>query len=184
MRCSTVHAVSVVAAAVIALPSGSRAQDSTAAATAAVACKTSTCQVVWDWGGSSAAAHGQDQRYGPASDLEVLIPQYLRDLGLKLSTSAGFSMTLTFRPRIRNAMCDVMAGTGTSMNCKTVQDLAVQFASTDSAVKAPASSRINNRCAAGDKFMTIREFSRFAADLIAYNLTDEKTRGRRPSSKC
>lgn len=162
---------------------GPAAQDSTAA-TATGPCRSITCQIIWDWGGQSASTYGQDRRYGPATDLEVLIPQFLRDAGLKVSPSAGLPLQMTLRPRMRNAMCDIMAGTGTDMTCRTISDLAVQFTSSDSSVKAPGAVRITNRCAAGDKFMSIREFSRYASDLVIYNLTDEKSRGRRPASRC
>ncbi|MGQ0764960.1 MAG: hypothetical protein ACT4OZ_04755 [Gemmatimonadota bacterium] len=162
---------------------GAAAQDSAAVAGTGP-CRSITCQIIWDWGGQSASTYGQDRRYGPATDLEVLIPQFLREAGLKVSPAAGLPVQMTLRPRMRNAMCDIMAGTGTDMSCRTVSDLAVQFTSTDSTVKAPGAVRITNRCAAGDKFMSIREFSRYAADLVIYNLTDEKARGRRPASRC
>jgi hypothetical protein len=91
---------------------------------------------------------------------------------------------MTLRPRVRSAMCDVMAGTDTDMSCKTISDLAVQVATTDSTVKVPGNLRVTNRCAAGNKFMTVAEFAKYASDMIVYNLSDPKTRGRQPSAKC
>jgi hypothetical protein len=166
-----------------ALPACSAAQDTSAVAV--TPCKAATCRLVWDWGsGNTAASFPHDRRYGPASDLEVYVPQYMGEMGFKLSTAAGEGMTMTLRPRMRNAMCDQMAGTGTSYDCRTVQEMQVQFSNAPAGTKLPSAQRITNRCGAGDTFMTIKDFARYAADMMAYQLTPERERGKRPVTKC
>lgn len=146
-------------------------------------CRSAACRIVFDWGGASAASHGSDRRYGPAADLEILLPQLLTERGLRIITTGEAPILVTVRPKVRRAMCDQMAGTDTDYSCKTIGEIQVQFASSDS-VRAPNSIRVTNRCGAGDTFMTVADFSRLTADMVTYQLAEEKTRGRRPGSKC
>ncbi len=149
----------------------------------AAPCRTSACRIVFDWGGESAASHGSDRRYGPAADVEILLPKLLSERGLRVITTGDAPILVTVRPKVRRAMCDQMAGTDTDYSCKTIGEMQIQFASSDS-VRAPNSIRVTNRCGAGDTFMTVAEFARLTADLVTYQLAEEKTRGRRPGSKC
>ena len=160
--------------------SAARAQDPPAAP---APCRSAACRLVFDWGGESAASHGSDRRYGPAADVEILLPKLLSERGLRIITSGEAPILVTVRPKVRRAMCDQMAGTDTDYSCKTIGEIQIQFASTDS-TRAPNSIRVTNRCGAGDKFMTVAEFARLTADMVTYQLAEEKTRGRRPGSKC
>jgi hypothetical protein len=146
-------------------------------------CRAAPCRLTFDWGGASAASHGSDRRYGPASDVETLLPQFLAERGMRVITAGETALVMTVRPKVRRAMCDVMAGTGTDYSCRTIGEIAIQFATTDT-TKAPNAVRVTNRCGAGDTFMTVAVFARFTADMLVYQLADEKTRGRRPASKC
>lgn len=146
-------------------------------------CRSAACRIVFDWGGESAASHGSDRRYGPAADVEILLPKLLSERGLRVVTTGEAPILVTVRPKVRRAMCDQMAGTDTDYSCKTIGEVQIQFASSDS-VRAPNSIRVTNRCGAGDTFMTVAEFARLTADMVTYQLADEKTRGRRPGSKC
>jgi hypothetical protein len=157
------------------------AQDS--AIPLAAPCREYTCRIVWDWGGTSPASFGSDRRYGPATDLEVLVPQFLIDKGFKVSGSAGDQFVITILPRMRTAMCDQMAGTDTDMSCHTASDVNIRFSS-GNGVKAANPIRVINRCGAGNTFLTIKDFSIYTADMIIYSLDNEKTRGKRPSTKC
>lgn len=156
------------------------AQESPATA---APCRSAACRIVFDWGGESAASHGSDRRYGPAADVEILLPRLLSERGLRVVTTGEAPILVTVRPKVRRAMCDQMAGTDTDYSCKTIGEIQIQFASSDS-VRAPNSIRVTNRCGAGDTFMTVAEFARLTADMVTYQLADEKTRGRRPGSKC
>lgn len=146
-------------------------------------CRSAPCRIAFDWGGESAASHGSDRRYGPASDLETLLPRLLSERGMRIVTTGEAGLVMTVRPKVRRAMCDAMAGTSTDYSCRTIGEIAISFASTDT-VKAPNAVRVTNRCGAGDTFMTVADFARFTADMLAYQLADEKSRGRRPASKC
>lgn len=146
-------------------------------------CRSAACRIVFDWGGESAASHGSDRRYGPAADVEILLPKLLSERGLRVITTGEAPILVTVRPKVRRAMCDQMAGTDTDYSCKTIGEIQIQFASSDS-VRAPNSIRVTNRCGAGDTFMTVAEFARLTADMMTYQLAEEKTRGRRPGSKC
>lgn len=146
-------------------------------------CRGAPCRITFDWGGESAASFGADRRYGPASDIETLLPQLLAERGLRVVSSGDAPLVMTVRPKVRRAMCDAMAGTSTDYSCRTIGEIQIQFATTDTA-KAPNALRVTNRCGAGDTFMTVAVFARYTADMLAYQLADEKSRGRRPASKC
>lgn len=146
-------------------------------------CRTSVCRIVFDWGGESAASHGSDRRYGPAADVETLLPRLLDARGIRVIPSGSASLTMTVRPKVRRAMCDQMAGTSTDYSCKTIGEISVQFTAADS-TRPPNAVRVTNRCGAGDTFLNVADFSRFTAEMVVYQLADEKSRGRRPASKC
>lgn len=169
--------VSAFAVLLVAVPAA--AQD----APQSTPCRSAPCRIAFDWGGESAASHGSDRRYGPASDLETLLPRLLSERGMRVVTSGEAALVMTVRPKVRRAMCDAMAGTSTDYSCRTIGEIAITFAATDTA-KAPNAVRVTNRCGAGDTFMTVADFARFTADMLAYQLADEKSRGRRPASKC
>jgi hypothetical protein len=146
-------------------------------------CRATVCRISFDWGGESAASHGADRRYGAASDVETILPQYFTERGFRVVTTGDAALIMTVRPKVRRAMCDVMPGTSTDYSCRTIGEISVQFTATDS-TRAPNAVRINNRCGAGDTFMNVADFTRFAVDYVIYQISDEKTRGRRPSAKC
>lgn len=170
--------VSALVAVLAAAPAG--AQD---ASHTAGPCRGAPCRITFDWGGASAASHGSDRRYGPASDVETLLPQFLAERGMRVISTGDAALVMTVRPKVRRAMCDVMAGTGTDYSCRTIGEITIQFATTDT-TKAPNAVRATNRCGAGDTFMTVADFTRFTVDMLVYQLADEKSRGRRPASKC
>lgn len=168
-----------MAVAITAVAGAAGAQD----APAAGPCRSNLCVIAFDWGSQSAASHGSDRRYGPAADLETYFPRLLEERGLRVATAGSSVLTMTVRPKVRRAMCDQMAGTDTDYSCKTIGEVQIQFMSSDT-TRAPNAVRVTNRCGAGDTFMTVMDFARLAADMLVYQLAEEKSRGRRPASKC
>lgn len=152
-------------------------------APAAGPCRSNLCVIAFDWGSQSAASHGSDRRYGPAADLESHLPRLLEERGLRVATAGSAVLTMTVRPKVRFAMCDQMAGTDTNYTCKTISEVQIQFMSSDT-TRTPNAVRVTNRCGAGDTFMTVMDFARYTADMVAYQLAEDKSRGRRPTSKC
>ncbi|MGQ0647240.1 MAG: hypothetical protein ACT4P7_06685 [Gemmatimonadaceae bacterium] len=148
-------------------------------------CRDAPCRLMIDWGaGTSAASYGADRRYGPAADIEPLLKQYLTEHRLRMVESGADAMLVTVRPTVKNAMCDQMAGTSTDMSCRTIDELTIQFTSSDPAVKAPGSMRVANRCGAGDTKMTVAQMARYAADFMAYNLAVDKKGLKRAVARC
>src|ERR1019366_5903961 len=108
---------------VVALPAPS-ALAAQAAPAAPVACRDSTCRLLFDWGGGqTSSSFPSDRRYGSGDDFESQGRSVLASKGFRMSDAmvAG-EIVITLRPRMKNAMCDTMSGTNTDMSCQTIDD--------------------------------------------------------------
>ena len=161
------------------------AQDSTAAAAGPGGpCRDYPCKILLDWGsGNTAASFPNDRRYGQAADFEPTLKFTFQEARLRI-VDGGDVMVITFRPVMKNAMCDAMAGTNTDMSCRTVDEVQVQFNTPMPNVKAPNTMRITNRCGAGDQRMSVAQMATYTANMIAWQVATDRKGLKRPTAKC
>jgi hypothetical protein len=185
MRPSFARLAAACAAAALSLASAA-AQDATPPTTPATVCRVDACALVFDWGnGATAVSFGTDRRYGAPADFESGLRQHLMERGFKFSDRpTDAKLVVNFRLRIMSARCDFLPGTNTDNSCKTVQDAAVNFTNSDPAAKQINSTRIQNRCGAGDQVMTNTQFAKFAADWIQWAMEGDQLHLSRPIGKC
>jgi hypothetical protein len=184
MKTTRMYFAAVATTAIVgaSIPAAASAQDA-----AEIACKSSACGFQLDWGsGKTSASYPPDRRYGSGDDFESKFRSAMGLRGYRLLDKAPEGgITVTARPTMKGkVMCDRMAGINPDMNCTAVIALAVNFQSADSKVKAPGAIRINNRCAAGDIFMTNPVFAQYAADMIWYQLEGQAAKAEKPVSNC
>lgn len=183
MRNASVVAIAASFLCATLLPSDAAAQN---AAPAPIACRDTTCRILFDWGGGrTASSFPHDRRYGMADDFEVKVRSSLGGRGLRLTDDARpGEVVMTLRPTVKSAMCDAMPGTNTDMSCNTISDLQIVFSGGEAAMKLPGGRTVRNRC--GDKLtqLTMSQFGLFTADLIAFAIEGEKKGERRPAMQC
>ena len=168
----------VATALVFTAPAATAAQD------AGPLCLAKSCSLVLDWGpGKTSASYSTDLRYGAAEDFESAVRRALTSHAVRLSDSAP-ALVITLRTRIDSrALCDRMEGTSSRHSCVAMQDVAVAFASRDSAVKAPSGVRITNRC--GDNvYATMSQFGEYVGELVWMSLAGPNGKGKKPPLKC
>jgi len=160
------------------------AQEPAVAST--VACVHSACALVVDWGtGKTAGTYGADRRYGSGDDFESGIRRALTAHGVSVQPVGGAAFTITIRPRVDSrAMCDRMAGTGTSYACAVVSDAAVAFATTDPAFKAPGGLRLSNRCGGEQAYLTMSQFGQYVGEMLWWTMVPAAAREKKPSLRC
>jgi hypothetical protein len=178
-------ACALAVALVVALfaPSAVAAQ---AAPAAPVACRDSTCRLLFDWGGGqTASSFPTDRRYGSGDDFESQVRSVLAARGFRMSdvTNSG-EIVITLRPRMKKAMCDVMSGTNTDMSCQTISDLALVFSGGVATLKPPGGRSLRNSCGDVTVMMSMAQFGRYAGEMLAFYVEGEKKGERRPSTKC
>jgi hypothetical protein len=162
------------------------ATDATAQDSTEVPCKTAVCSLKIDWGGNKTSAdYPPDKRYGSGDDFEQRFSNALREKGFNFRMAPiDGAITLvartTMTPRV---MCDAMAGVNPDKSCTAMTLLAVSFTAPPGG-KAPGAIRITNRCAAGDIFLSHREFAEYAASMIWYQLVGQAAKAERPRSNC
>lgn len=149
-----------------------------------VPCVNTTCGAEFNWGnGKTAGDYSADRRYGAGGDFEAALLRTLTMRGAQLREASAAAYKVVVRLRIdARAMCDAMAGTGTSYGCKAISNASVSFASADS-TRPPATINIANRCS-DQSYLTMKAFGEYAADMIWWTLTQAQTRERKPSSRC
>ncbi len=158
-----------------------------AAQAAPIACKDVACSLLLDWGsGKTSANYPPDKKFGSGDDFEQRFKSAIAARGYRLyDTPMPGALVMTLRPQMRaRTMCDAMSGLNNDMTCTAMSNLAVNFSSSDPAVKAPSAIRISNRCASGDTFMTHRVFAQYAADMIWWQLEGQAAKGERPIVNC
>jgi hypothetical protein len=176
------RATILVSAFFIAVAAPAAAQDA-----AATPCKSTTCVFKLDWGGNkSSGDYPPDKRYGSGDDFEQRFRNALRERGLRFQDSPlEGAITMVARPTMRkNVMCDAMAGINPDKTCTAMTALAVSFTSPSGGPKAPGAMNLSNRCAAGDVFLSHRDFGQYAADMIWYQLEGQAAKAERPRSNC
>jgi len=168
-------------------PCLARAQEPAAASQTPTACRASSCGFDFDWGnGQGASSIPIDRRYGGASDFEAAFRARLAEKGFRvveLNQNPGTTgmVRLTMAKRV---LCDRMPGTSSDRSCQTVQDAAVSYVMTDTSIKKLGSSRVVNRCGDPSTLMTMAQFGRYLADVIAYTIEGEQTKAPKPVAKC
>lgn len=161
--------------------------ETAAAQAAPIACKDVACSLLLDWGsGKTSANYPPDKKFGSGDDFEQRFKSAIAARGYRLyDTPTPGALVMTLRPQMRaRTMCDAMSGLNNDMTCTAMANLAVNFTSSDPAVKAPSAIRISNRCASGDTFMTHRVFAQYAADMIWWQLEGQAAKGERPIVNC
>lgn len=154
---------------------------------APVPCKESACVLSIDWGaGKTSATYPPDRRYGSGDDFESRFKAALAERAIRFrEVPTPDLLLMTVRPTMRNrVMCDRIGGLNRDMTCTAMVMLAVTFTSPNSGVKAPAAIRVSNRCAAGDIFLTHRDFATYAAEMIWYQLEGQAAKAERPRANC
>jgi hypothetical protein len=172
----------LVSALILAVASEATAQDATP-----IACKSSTCVFKLDWGGNkSSGDYPPDKRYGSGDDFEQRFRNALRERGLRFSdTPIEGAITMVARPTMQGrVMCDAMAGINPDRTCTAMIALAISFTSPPGGPKAPGAIRISNRCAAGDIFLSHKEFGQYSADMIWFQLAGQAAKADRPRVNC
>ena len=185
-------------------PAGVQAQ---ATSTSAGLCRAQPCGLIVDWGvggttgcqrmGTPAhiracAQNGEwvqggtpdwnDRRYGPASEFPGRVYQYLSQAGYQFTDKpVDVKLTIYLKPEVTNAMCDVVAGTGSTESCRTIGRARVEFRG-DSLAKWPKDFRVTNRCGNGE-LMTIARFGQYTAEMLHRVLSPDSERAR-PSLRC
>ena len=152
---------------------------------ALVACATSACGLLVDWGpGKTAGTYGADRRYGSGDDFESGVRRGLSAHGITTQAATGAAFTITVRPKVNTrAMCDEMAGTGTNFGCAVVSDVAVNFTSADAALKAPGALRLTNRCG-GEKSLTMVQFGQYVGEMVWWSITPPEAKEKKPAMRC
>jgi hypothetical protein len=172
----------LVSAFLLAMAAPAAAQDAPS-----VPCKVNMCVFKLDWGGNrSSGDYPPDKRYGSGDDFEQRFRNALRERGLRFSDSPIDGATsMTARPTMRkNVMCDPMAGINPDKTCTAMTALAVSFTAAPGGPKAPGAINISNRCAAGDVFLSHKDFGQFAADMIWWQLEGQAAKAERPRVNC
>lgn len=104
---------------------------------ATVPCRAQACGLVVEWG-RSGTPEWHDPRYGSASEFPLRVHQTLERAGFMfIEKLADVKLTVILRPEVTNAMCDVVAGTGSRESCHTIGR-----ASSFRAMRCPPASRI------------------------------------------
>ena len=145
-----------------------------------------TCVFRLDWGGSkSASDYPPDKRYGSGDDFDQRFRNALRERGFRFQDSPlEGAILMTARPTMTGkVMCDPMAGINPDRTCTAMTALAISFTA-PAGTKAPGAMRITNRCAAGDIFLSHREFGQYAADMIWFQLEGQGAKADRPRVNC
>ena len=170
-----------IAVVALTLVSGVRAQDAPS-----IACKQATCVFRLDWGGNrSASDYPPDKRYGSGDDFDQRFRNALRERGFRFQDSPlEGAILMTARPTMTGkVMCDPMAGINPDRTCTAMTALAISFTA-PAGTNAPGAMRITNRCAAGDIFLSHREFGQYAADMIWFQLEGQGAKADRPRVNC
>jgi hypothetical protein len=165
-------------------PAGVAAQDPMAPP---ALCGVTPCALLFDWGpGKSSGDYGADLRYGSADDFEAAVRRVLLARGVRLAAGSSSSqLTLTLRPKLdTRAMCETMPGTNTSYRCTAMSEIAIVFASSDSLVKAPATSRWSNRCGGVGTYMTMPQFGQYIGEMIWWTMNGAALKEKRPALRC
>jgi hypothetical protein len=148
-------------------------------------CAEKPCNIVFEWGNSGANPPDVDRRFGAPADLETGFLSALSAAGWKVATNAGSSgvmVTVRLTPQ-NKVLCEAMPGVNPDYTCHTVNRAAIVFVSGDSAIKAPSRVDVNARCSDPKSNPTYKEFGRFAADWVTWNVVTQQ-KGQRPSVKC
>jgi hypothetical protein len=154
---------------------------------ALIACKSATCVFKLDWGGNkSSGDYPPDKRYGSGDDFEQRFRNALREHGLRFQdTPIEGAIVMVARPTMTpRVMCDPMAGINPDKTCTAMTALAISFTSPPGGPKAPGAIRISNRCAAGDVFLSHKDFGQYAANMIWYQLEGQAAKAERPRVNC
>lgn len=163
-----------------------QAQASTPA-DAPAPCSTVQCAIVFDWGsGRTAGTYPTDKKYGSGDDFEAKLRSALASVGIRTKDApASGELTITVRPSMRpRTTCDAMTGSRPDLTCTAMSDLAVSFAATGGAGKAPPAQRIANRCGGGTNYMPMYQFAQYSAEMIYYTIVGAEKKEKKPIAVC
>jgi hypothetical protein len=148
-------------------------------------CADRACNIVFEWGSSGGSQPDVDRRFGAPADVETSFLSALSSRGWKVATNSGSSgMTITVRLTPQNkVLCEAMPGVNPDYSCHTVSRAAVVFVSSDTSLKAPGRIDVNARCSDPKSNPSYKEFGRYAADWVAWNVVEQQ-KGSRPTIKC
>jgi hypothetical protein len=148
-------------------------------------CADKACNIVFEWGSSGGSQPDVDRRFGSPADVELSFINGLAARGWKVATNGASSVvTITVRLTPQNkVLCEAMPGVNPDYSCHTVSRAAVVFVSTDTALKAPNRIDVNARCSDPKSSPSYKEFGRYAAEWVAWNVV-EQGKGSRPAIKC
>lgn len=144
-------------------------------------CREVACALALEWTPPAYA----DRRYGNAGAFEGIVLEHLLEAGYAFVRGAEAhegALTFVLRPRMTEAMCDQVAGTETSMNCRTIGEVRIASRNVGSGLDMRSSLVVRGRCGA-DQMMDVNRMGEYvAAMLVREFLAGEK--GPKPSSRC
>jgi len=152
-----------------------------------VPCRLDPCTLVVDWGvGKTTADMPPDRKYGAPADFEKSLQETMQSHNLSAVASAPNS-TVSIRVQAKyltRVLCEDMAGSTPDRSCATIGEALANFSSSVGGAKLPTSVRMINRCGASGAVMSMKQFGKFAGDMIWYTLEGEQAKANKPMGKC
>lgn len=181
MTTATVSAIHTAAGRVAELTAPRPEDDVASTAEAAdvgLPCRGYPCGYVVDWSGP--VPSGINRRFGAAQEIEIRVFRYLLDMGYRLErgTTVDDGMTITLRPRLTAALCEVTAGWYNTA-CAAIGRVRVEFLGTPPGHERPNNFVVVNRCGANG-IMGVQGISAMVAIRLDLHLTTFPGDERKP----
>jgi hypothetical protein len=133
-----------------------------------LSCFGDPCGFVVDWGGSEPTAF--NMTYGAAAAIESRVLENLTRGGYQLAREQNRAgLTITLRPRLTAALCEVISGTDNRV-CEAIGEVRVEFLGNYRERAKPDDFTLRNRCGS-DGLLDVDGFSALVAARIHFSLT-------------
>ena len=187
MRTSLAVTLIVAGASVLGAQAVPQSAPQAAPQAAPVPCRAIPCPLIVDWGvGKTMADMPPDRKYGAPAEFDDAIRAALRvhEITAVLASAeskVAIRLVATYKTRV---LCDDMPGTMPDRTCATIGEAIANFSTTDPAIKVPTAVRMINRCGATGAVMSMKQFGKFAGDMIWFALEGEQQKANKPAGKC